>query len=360
MKADEKFIQNFLKELRKEADDPEAMTRKFDTVLERKINPTVGPTKKANITDNIVHQLLGEAALQEVEGLDTLPYKQSVEKAFEKSNKGLGKLAKAVNVSPNISVEDLTSQKAYGIQHPNFGVKLDSKFETPELSLKQLGLGVAFHEGGHTFDDVARRVSLAEDEMLKRSSPVYKQAMAKKLKDKSYKPTALEMMSNDEFNRYYSQIKDPYLQYIKQNPEKLEKTIMDAGISKFESEPVPDMLSPEYKDLKPSQLQEMYSGTGHWFKRNFPFENLKNVLKGGIKTIKGIGIGAIPATAAALAAAYSPNTKAATVAKTTGKVLEEGDPTSLIFPPEAGEGEEEEIKKMYEEAKFKKLKERLK
>jgi hypothetical protein len=64
-------------------------------------------------------------------------------------------------------------------------------------------------------------------------------------------------------------------------------------------------------------------------------------------------VGIVPGLAAAGLAAYAPDSKAAQI---PAKVIEEGDPTSALFPPEAGAGEEEEIKKMYEEAKKKNLK----
>lgn len=64
-------------------------------------------------------------------------------------------------------------------------------------------------------------------------------------------------------------------------------------------------------------------------------------------------VGFIPGLAAAGLAAYAPESKAAQVPK---KALEEGDPTSILFPAEAGAGEEEEIKKMYEEERNKRKK----
>jgi hypothetical protein len=62
-------------------------------------------------------------------------------------------------------------------------------------------------------------------------------------------------------------------------------------------------------------------------------------------------VGLLPGLAAAGLATYAPESKAAQI---PSKVLEEGDPTSLFFPTEAGAGEEEEVKKMREEAMKKK------
>lgn len=58
-------------------------------------------------------------------------------------------------------------------------------------------------------------------------------------------------------------------------------------------------------------------------------------------------LGLLPMAVASALATYSPGSKAAKIAS---KVSDEGDPSSILFPSEAGEGEKEEIEKMYEEA----------
>lgn len=75
-------------------------------------------------------------------------------------------------------------------------------------------------------------------------------------------------------------------------------------------------------------------------------QSKKSGLKPSIFTRLRSLVGLLPGLAAAGLAAYAPESKAAQV---PAKVLEEGDPTSALFPPEAGAGEEDEIKKMYEE-----------
>ncbi len=80
-------------------------------------------------------------------------------------------------------------------------------------------------------------------------------------------------------------------------------------------------------------------------------EILKQSKKSGLKPslftrLRSL-VGFIPGLAAAGLASYAPESKAAQV---PSKILEEGDPSSLLFPAEAGAGEEEEIKKMREEA----------
>jgi hypothetical protein len=137
--------------------------------------------------------------------------------------------------------------------------------------------------------------------------------------------------------------------YIKSNPEKMKDYLSSSSIRDYDIMDVPEILPSEFAEMSPTKLQNLYSGTGHWFKRNFPFENLKRTLKEGIKGIKSVSPTAlIPAAAAMATAAYAPESKAATITK---KVTDEGDPLSLLFPSEAGEGEEEEVMKMREEAK---------
>lgn len=288
MFKDDKLIKKFYKELQKRSNDEEAIDDLLNKVMNKAVSSDATAISKAGNTDVVMHQLLGEAALDEIEGLQNLPLKEAAKKVKEVSNKGRSELEKSLHILPEIKVQDLTSEKAYGVYSPRRGIVLDSSFENAEPFRKQLALGTTLHEGGHALDDVARRLSILEDEMLKRSSPEYKKERFRKLNDKSYKPSYLEMMNDDELNRYYSQIKEPYKNFIKSNPGKLESMVGDAGVTKFESQDVPEILPKEFQKMSPTKLQNLYSGSGHWFKRNFPYENLKKVLKGGLKTVKGI------------------------------------------------------------------------
>lgn len=288
MKADEKNVKNLFKQLKKTSDEEE-VRRVFDDFLQKRINPNIGTTRKTILTDNIIHQLLGEAALDEIEGLQNLPTQEAFQKSKEVSNKGLSKLEKSLDISPKIEIKDLSEYKAHGLQSPSSGILIDKRYDTPDIATKQLGLGTLFHETGHSLDDVAKRFANAEKEMENRLDPDYKLKKFRKLSDKKYKPTVLEMLDDEEFKRYYSQAKESFDDYVKNNPDKLEEMVKDPGILKFESQKVPELIPSEFKEMSPSKLQNLYSGTGHWFKRNFPFENLQNVLKKGVKGIKGIG-----------------------------------------------------------------------
>lgn len=64
-------------------------------------------------------------------------------------------------------------------------------------------------------------------------------------------------------------------------------------------------------------------------------------------------LGILPAAAATALSMFAPESKAATVAKTAARVIDEGDPTSLLFPEGAGEGEDREVQKLNEENKKK-------
>jgi hypothetical protein len=70
------------------------------------------------------------------------------------------------------------------------------------------------------------------------------------------------------------------------------------------------------------------------------------------KKLKSI-LGILPAAAATALSAYSPESKAASIAKTVSRVADEGDPISFLFPEGAGEGEDKEVMRMREEQKNK-------
>lgn len=288
MKADEATIRKLFKQL-KQTSDEEEVRKVFDNFVEKRLNPNIATTRKTMLTDNIVHQLLGEAALDEIEGLQNLPAQEAFEKSKNVSNKGLSKLEKSLDISPKVSIEDLSEYKAHGLQSPSSGILIDKRYDTPDIATKQLGLGTLFHETGHSLDDVAKRFAGAEKEMENRLDPDYKLKKFRKLNDKKYKPNVLELLDDEEFSRYYSQAKESFDEYVKNNPDKLEKMVQEPGILKFESQKVPELIPNEFREMSPSKLQNLYSGTGHWYKRNFPFENLQNVLKKGIKGIRAIG-----------------------------------------------------------------------
>lgn len=356
-------VRRLFKDLKKMSGDDEAVENYIDNYVEKVYrNQNLGPTKKAYVTDNLMHQLLGEAALDEVEGLADKPIVEAIKTAKEYSNKGLTDLEKSLDINPEIKIRNLKKgkDKAHGTYHPT-EVEIDKSYDIPtskSLSTRQMGQGIGFHEtGGHAIDEAARRLSLVQEEVEKRASPDYKlKKFRQNTLDKNYKPTVLEMMSNEELARYYADIKDKLDVYIKNNPGKMESFLNTSSIKKFESQKVPRLIPSEFYEMKPTELQNLYSGTGHWFQRNYPFENLKRVIKDGLKSMKGVGVGLIPALAAGAVATYSPNSKAATVAKTGQRVLDEGDPFSFLFPPEAGQSENEEVEKMYEEERQKRLK----
>jgi hypothetical protein len=366
---DYKFNRELFKQLKKYSNDPEQLENYLNQTLEKRIPSSVGTTTKATETDRLLHNLLGEAALDEIPGLQNKPLIEALQEVKDSSNKGLGDLERSVDINPKISVEDLkpyeerAKGRIRGVFSAPIGTKVSKDLDIPKnIESRQSTIGTSLHESGHSLDEVAKRLAQIQDELEKRSDPEYKRKKFRKVNVDKEDLNFYEMLTDDELFRYNQNVKDKLEQYVKNNPDKLQKMFSDPGMSKFQSQKVPKFLTNE-KPLKPLEAQKLYSGAGHWFKRNFPFENLKNVLKGGIKTIRGVGVGLIPATAAALTAAYSPDSKADTVAKTAQKITDEGDPLSFIFPSEAGAGEEEEIKKMYEEAKknkFKKLKQKLK
>ena len=362
---DHKYVRELFQKLKKYGEDPEQIEHEFKKAIEKRIPPHYGPLNVAAETDTVMHKLLGEAALDEISDLQNKNLVDALLEVKETSNKGLSDLEKSLNINPQVNVEDLAQyekgKSLRGVYSPSIGTKVHSRYDTPtkNIGARQQAIGTQLHETGHAVDEVAKRLAKVQDELIRRNDPDYKIKKFRKLNVEKQELNPLEMMTNDELARYFQNIKDKFDKYVKNNPDKIEKMISTPGMSKFKSIPVPQYISPfdvmESDKINPLKAQNLYSGTEHWFRRNFPFENLKNVLKKGLKGVKGVGVSLIPAAALSAIAMYSPDSKAATIAETTKKVLDEGDPFSFLFPSEAGEGEEHEIKKMQEEAKQKRF-----
>lgn len=111
--------------------------------------------------------------------------------------------------------------------------------------------------------------------------------------------------------------------------------------------PDPYVIGHHYKDIyEPSELvkevfdlpqdekavKEVLKQSEKLKAKKYPFTRLK---------------GLVPLLVGAGLASYSDQSKAAEIGS---RVLDEGDPTSFLLPPQAGEGEDEEVKKMKQEA----------
>lgn len=355
-------IKEILQELRRLKDNPEAIDKFLNAQLEEEFNQKLKKAKiadpllknipskyKAGYTDNFLHEILGEMATEELEDLDRLPIEEQYKKILQTAYPEMSDLQRSINFNPNISIKDLDSDTA-GFWQPSKGIVLSKKFsENP--SKRKLMRGTVLHEGAHGLDDTATKVKELVDEIDKRKERP-KILQFRDLNEYDPKKTYFQNMRNSEIYRYFQNVEDKLDKFKNKNPNKIEDFLDQEVLKKFDSLPYPEKFEHStYVDKTPLELQDMYT-KGHFFDRNFSRSNIGNILKKGLKGTKGIGLSLIPSLAlGAAAAAYSPDSKAGTIARTAKRALDEGDPSSVLFPSEAGEGEEQELQKMMQEKK---------
>jgi hypothetical protein len=331
---DEEEIPKAFSKIRKNANSPEAVKRIVDDIVEKtEVSHPAGKALLSNYTNSM---LLGEAAFDEMPEVVLATPAQRASALKNASYSGLNELR-----------DSIRSEK---LNYPAFGnvVKISPEYnpefwgksnrsgillsQPPDVPMNFL-TGVNLHEYGHQYDDAIR---LAVRKM--------KQLQSLDSKD----PDVIK-----EYNR----TKNALSVMLKKYPD-IEETIKDKDLLDFESKPY-DWDKPKIANIEkgiesPSELAKELT-SGHMFKRNYEFDNLMKALKGGLKAVKGLGVGMIPAAAAGAVAAYSPDSVAGEAAKTALKVTDEGDPLSLLMPLAANEGEEAEVQKMVQKQKTKQI-----
>jgi hypothetical protein len=329
---DDEEIAKAFAEAKKNADSPEAINRIVDNIVKKAgIDNAPG---KAYLSNWVNAMLLGEAAFDEIPELSIMSPEERALKLREVSYGGLDKLRDSVEskilkypkLGNKIEISPEYNPTSWGKSNLS-GIYLNQPSEVPLNFLTAVNL----HEYGHQFDD-ATRLAL------------------RKLKD-----LQMRDLKNPEVKKDYEKTKEALLNLIKKYPE-TKSTIQDKDLSDFKSRPysssATEVAEATGQAILPSELEKELI-KDHMFKRNYEFDNLLKALKGGMKTVKGVGIGMIPAAAAGALAAYSPDSMAGETAKTALKVMDEGDPLSLLTPPSLNENEEKEIQKMIEEQKAK-------
>lgn len=352
-------IKEILQEIRRLKDNPEAIDKFLNAELEEKFKKTLQrsqrtdplmkqlPSKyKARATDDFLHDILGQIATEELEGIDKLKPEDQYKKILETAYPEIKDLQKSINYNPNIYVKDLPPNIA-GSWQPSKGIVLSKKFaEDPSRKLTMRG--TVLHEGGHGIDDTAAKLKELLDEIdVREERP--KVLQFRDLNQYDPNKTIFQNMKNSELYRYFENVRDKLDKFKDKNPEKIESLLDQEAVKKFESLPYPDDFEhPTYANKTPLELQDLHT-RGHFFNRNFAKGNVLKSIKDGIKGVKSLGVSMLPAAALGAIAAYSPDTMAGTIARTGTKVLDEGDPTSVLFPPEAGDGEEQEVQRMIKE-----------
>jgi hypothetical protein len=327
---DEEEIPKAFAKIRKQADSPEAVKRVVDDIVKKTdVEP---PAKKAILANLINAMLLGEAAFDEIPEVVIASPAERASALKKASYSGLDELRDSIRseqfnyptFTNRIKISPEYNTKSWG-RSDSSGILL---YQPPDVPMNFL-TGVNLHEYGHQYDDAV-------------------QLAVRKIKHLQ----SLNLQDPD-VAKEYNKTKDALSVMLKKYPD-IEKTIKDKDLPTFQSKPL-DEDTPKIANLtkgieSPSELAEELTA-GHMFKRNYEFDNLMKALKGGLKAVKGVGVGMIPAAAAGAVAAYSPKSMAGEAAKTALKVADEGDPLSLLTPSDVNEDEEAEVQKMIQEKK---------
>jgi hypothetical protein len=327
---DEEEIPKAFLEARKHSNSPEAISRIVDKIVDR--SEVSNPSGKALLANFVNGMLLGEVALDEIPELAILSPEERAKLLKKTSYSGMDELRDSVEstkfkypkLGNKLDISPEYNPKFWGMSDRS-GILLHQPSDVPLNFLT----GVNLHEYGHQYDD-AIRLALKKIKHLQTLD----------LKDPSV---------SSEYNKTKSALFEMWKKY----PE-IERTVTDQDLPSFKSNPYnvthPRAAAAIGGVTSPNELSKSLTA-GHMFKRNYEFDNLVKALKGGMKTVKGVGIGMIPAAAAGAIAAYSPDSMAGEAAKTSMKIMEEGDPLSMLMPSKVNENEEADVEKMIQEQK---------
>jgi len=329
---DEEEIPKAFAEARKRSDDSKAVRRIIDSIVNK--TEVTNPTGKALLSNFTTGMLLGETALDEIPELAIMSPEDRAQKLKKVSYSGLDELRDSIESQKYRYPKMENKLEIKPEYNPDFwgrssieGVLLNQPSDAPMNFLA----GVNLHEYGHQYDD-AMRIALRKLKHLQTLD-----------------------MKDPEIAKEYDKTKKALFEMSKKYPE-IKSTITDKDLLNYKSEPY-NFFQPSVDQniagvTTPSELEQGLT-KGHFFKRNYEFDNLMKALKGGMRTVKGVGIGMIPAAAAGAIAAYSPDSMAGEAAQTALKVVDEGDPISLLMPSSLNENEEVEVQKMIQEQKAK-------
>jgi hypothetical protein len=327
---DEEEIAKAFAEAKKNADSPEAVSRIVDKIVKK--TGVTNPAGQAYLSNFTNSMLLGEAAMDEIPELAIATPLDRAYQLKKASYDGMDELRDSIHsevsgfpkLGNKIEISPEYNSKFWG-RSDRSGILLHQ----PDYVPLNFRIGVNKHEYGHQFEDVIK-LALAKLDHLKTVG----------LKD--------PRVAAD-----YEKTKSALFNMYKKYPD-IKKFIEDKSIIRFKNEKYNEM-APAYAQgiegkTSPSDFEKAMT-RGHMFKRNYEFDNLMNALKGGLKNVKSVGVGMVPAAAAAAIAAYSPDSMAGEAAKTSMKVMEEGDPLSMLIPANVNENEEAEVQKMIQEQK---------
>lgn len=284
-----------------------------DKAIEQYINNFVigrnsqDPYNKAEFTNRLLHELIGAAAVQEVPGLDS-----KIPKNLEKANLNLQKVANtvyknrqpledALNLGNKLTFGDFEERKAFGIHMPKHGIYINDAFR--KANDANAGLyGTLIHELSHRGDALSKMMALLKLKQTKGDDWINSN-----LNNSVYIKNFNELLGNSD----KSNLSELIQKFKESNPGKLDETsdILSHGNIEVPNnyEELQKNVSKDKQNLyklTPIELQDAYSGRGHWFNRNFPLDAIKKIARegvGGIKTIAPfLAKGAVGAAAGGL------------------------------------------------------------
>jgi hypothetical protein len=339
---DEKEIKKLLKEVQRLGGDEEAIKALLNTKLPKIIGTGRTPKIKAYLTDRLLQQIMGTAALEEIPGLAELPPEDAIKKALHEAYGDISKLEKELGISSDVSFEGFNPQRGYfqsaGDYGPQSGIRINEAFKKDPALLAQM-LGTGFHEGSHRPNYVSTALQALANKDLKKDIDFskYGEQNVRRIRDKIANriidQEVLDFYKANNISGYETikriadakklgqpniekaDISELVKEYTGKNPGKLDDTkeilnwqgLAHKTDAQFDKS-IKDLGIKNPNDLSFLQLQDILSGkeASHWFKKNFPLEGVLGLAKSGVKGIRSIAPVLKPiAKMLPLAAAYS-------------------------------------------------------
>jgi hypothetical protein len=230
------------------------------------------PFHKAHLAKDLATMGIGTRVEDELGDLSKLSTVERAEKIRDVAYKGMPEVRSSIKSNLNdphlLSFDDLRNEirvdpnfKRLGESH-DYGITLK---DDPDFPLTHR-MGVDLHEFGHNYDDAVRLAKAKYDHLLKlddkdpdiaKEKDRVKKALDYMIKNK---PESMQILANKDL-RYYrpkpfdeKSLRFPDEATQKKTPVQLGKQLIDK----------------------------------HHFNRNFEFDNLINIIKGGLKNVRGI------------------------------------------------------------------------
>lgn len=317
-------IKNLLKDIQRIGGDEEAIKALLNKEIPRIIGNVSSPRTTAYLTDRVLQQIIGTAALDEIPGLSELSHEDAFKKILNEAYGDVSKIEKELGLSPNIKFEGVLPSgyfQSAADYSPASGIRINEAYKKDPSLLTQM-LGSVFHEGSHRPNSISTALAALANKGLRNNisyskyTPEYlKNIRENKIPNRIidqdvldyYRANNLAAYENlkaiadakklKEQNKEQKSISDLVKEYVTKNPNKLDETneILDWQAMPHRTEAqfnksMQDLGITDPKDLSHLELQNLLSGkdASHWYKKNFPLEGVLGLAKSGLKGIRSI------------------------------------------------------------------------